>query len=171
MSIQGDGVWFWIRLDWIKGNCWTLAEVCPLLSAILVETAAIVLPIALRICWMQRGNFYLHQYVVLWLWVTIKTLLLRNQGTVDAASLSIQTDTRRRKWFEAVRLKNFSQQRENGVTQVRISSHSTDLNRLSSENTYHKLEKQHGRYLCISLVWQDCAHILFRSLNVGYMVL
>ena len=26
-------LWCWIRLDWIQGDCWALAEVCPLLSA------------------------------------------------------------------------------------------------------------------------------------------
>lgn len=152
MAIQGDQVWFWIRLDWIKGNCWALAEVCALPGAFLVdsEAAALVLPSALRMCWMRRRNFPLHQYVVLWLWVTIKTLLLRNQETVYAASVSIQTDTTRRKWFEDVRLKKFSQQRENGVTQVRISP----------QNTYDELKKQHRSCLCISLLWQDRTYII-----------
>ena len=32
--IEGHQVWCQIRLDWIKGDCWALAEVCALLSAV-----------------------------------------------------------------------------------------------------------------------------------------
>ena len=31
-------IWYWIRIDWIKGNCLTLVEVCTLLSVIVVSS-------------------------------------------------------------------------------------------------------------------------------------
>ena len=30
-------VWFWIGVNWIKGECWVLVEVCTLLSALVVK--------------------------------------------------------------------------------------------------------------------------------------
>ena len=38
--------WFWIRFDRIKGDCEALAEVCALLSAILIRHIS-----AFFICW------------------------------------------------------------------------------------------------------------------------
>lgn len=37
LQLQGFQIWYWIRLDWVKGNCWAVAEVCTLLSAVLVQ--------------------------------------------------------------------------------------------------------------------------------------
>ena len=36
--IQSYQVWNWIRLEWVKGDCWALTEACTLLSAILLQS-------------------------------------------------------------------------------------------------------------------------------------
>ena len=69
--IQSYWVWYWIRLDWIKEDCWASAEVGPLLIVILVLNLSQLFLYLILLLFDFLLLYSLPEYPALALYVTV----------------------------------------------------------------------------------------------------